>query len=383
MQRSFFSLLIVFFFSQPVFADTDTSRLRISLLTCSPGEPLYATFGHTAIRIIDSARGSDIVYNYGTFNFDDEGFYLKFVRGKLNYYLSAEYFADFADAYRAEDRSITEQLLQLNAGEKIRLQQALELNRLPDNAYYRYDFFFDNCTTRARDMLLKYKDSVPPLKATMPPGTRFRQALHRYLDRNHKDWSRLSIDLLLGAPTDAVMSSAQMQFLPDNLMGALDSSNANPILVAAKRQLYDIPVARSAKPIFTPMLVFSLILGLMIALSFSRNGFFIRLLQGFDGMLFFLTGLLGVILTLMWTATDHAMCRNNYNLLWAWPTHVVMAFLYTRRRRWIRLYFGITALVQVLVLMSWGFLPQQMNTALLPVVVLLAWRAAAHWKRKS
>ena len=79
----------------------DSSRLRISLLTCTPGEELYSIFGHSAIRVIDSNSVADIVYNYGTFNFDDEGFYLKFIRGKLMYYISAAYFSDFKFEYQS------------------------------------------------------------------------------------------------------------------------------------------------------------------------------------------------------------------------------------------------------------------------------------------
>lgn len=361
-------------------ADTDTSRLRISLLTCGPGEELYATFGHTAIRITDSLQGSDIVYNYGTFNFDDKGFYLKFVRGKLNYFLSAEYFDDFVANYRQEGRGMTEQLLQLDGAEKQRLRRALETNLLPANRFYHYDFFFDNCTTRARDMLLRYKDSVPVLKAVMPAGTKFRQAIHYYLGKNHKDWSKLSIDLLLGAPTDAVMTGSQMQFLPDNLMYALDSNNAGKTMVVTQQPLYSLPAATKTTTLFTPALVFFLLLFTIVLLGLARQKTIIRLLQGFDVLLFFATGTLGVVLVLMWVATDHAMCSKNYNLLWAWPMHFIMAFLYNSKKAWVSTYFGIFAGVQVLLLGSWFFLPQELNSALISFVVLLALRAFLRWR---
>ncbi|MBL0144829.1 MAG: DUF4105 domain-containing protein [Chitinophagaceae bacterium] len=96
----------------------DTSRLRISLLTCTPGDELYSTFGHSAFRVVDSNSVTDIVYNYGTFNFDDDGFLLKFTRGKLLYYLSTEYFTDFKELYQQTNRGITEQVLNLSAAEK-------------------------------------------------------------------------------------------------------------------------------------------------------------------------------------------------------------------------------------------------------------------------
>src|SRR5450631_3558547 len=103
----------------------DSSRLRISLLTCTSGEELYSTFGHSAYRVIDSNSVTDIVYNYGTFNFDDEGFYLKFIRGKLLYYVSVENFPEFKFAYQSTNRGMTEQVLHLSAAEKSSIQHFL------------------------------------------------------------------------------------------------------------------------------------------------------------------------------------------------------------------------------------------------------------------
>jgi hypothetical protein len=180
----------------------DSSHIRISLLTCTPGQELYSTFGHTAIRITDSSSVTDYVFNYGTFNFDDDGFYTKFIRGKLLYYLSVENFTDFKFAYQAENRGITEQILNLDAEEKIAMKLALYENAKEKNKYYKYDFIFDNCTTRARDMLVKYKKNQTTFQPVMPKGTSFRKAIHLYLDKNGKDYQDIlklaSTDLWLG-----------------------------------------------------------------------------------------------------------------------------------------------------------------------------------------
>ena len=122
----------------------DSSHLRISLLTCTPGDELYSIFGHSAFRVIDSSSVNDdrdIVYNYGTFNFDDEGFYLKFARGKLLYYVSIVKFEDFKYMYQATNRGITEQVLNLTAAEKINVRHFLITNLKEENKYYKYDFF--------------------------------------------------------------------------------------------------------------------------------------------------------------------------------------------------------------------------------------------------
>ncbi len=353
----------------------DSSHIRISLLTCTPGEELYSTFGHTAIRVTDSSSVTDYVFNYGTFDFEDPSFYTKFVRGKLLYYCSVENFQDFKYAYQAENRGITEQVLNMDGSEKIALMEALYENVKDQNKFYQYDFFLDNCTTRARDMLVKFKKNHPDFRPVMPEGTRFRQAIHQYLDQNHKDWSKLGIDLLLGAPTDAVMTTAQSQFLPDNLMKSLDSSNQDHQLVLSKSSLYPLNATVNNGSIFTPMIVFSLLLVMVVLLSFSANSKAKIFIQGFDGIFFFLTGVLGILFIFMWIATDHSMTKNNYNLLWAWPTNVVAAFFVNSKKEWVKKYFGTSATVLTIVLLSWFFLPQQLNIALIPIVLILVFRS--------
>ncbi|MEP6676171.1 MAG: DUF4105 domain-containing protein [Ferruginibacter sp.] len=379
----FFFYFLIFIFPFKGFAQADSSHIRVSLLTCSPGEDLYSTFGHTAIRVTDSISHSDIVYNYGTFDFNDNGFYLKFIRGKLLYCLSAERFNDFRDEYQMDNRSITEQELNLSTSEKSVLVQKLAINMLPQNRYYKYDFFLDNCTTRPRDLIVNLKKSLPPLSSVMPAGTSFREAFHVYLNNSKAWWSKLGIDILLGARCDAVMTTAQQQFLPDNLMKALDSSSPEHQYVISEKQLYDIPAPVISKAIFTPMFVFSLLLILIVVISSLKNNVAGSFIRGFDGVLFFFTGLLGICLVLMWTATDHQMCRNNFNLVWALPSHFVMAFFTNSKKKWVKKYFAFTALLMMALLISWFFLPQQMNNALLPLVVLLLFRATKIFYRKD
>jgi hypothetical protein len=349
----------------------DSSHLRISLLTCTPGEELYSTFGHSAFRVIDSSSVTDVVYNYGTFNFDDDGFYLKFVRGKLLYYVSTATIDEFKEEYQFYKRGITEQVLNLSPAEKIVIQQALNNNLREENKYYQYDFFLDNCTTRLRDIIKKHSDIPIVFKPVMPPGTTFRQAIHQYLNKNNKGWSKLSIDILLGAPTDAVMTTEQMQFLPDNLMKSLDSNNINRSLVSQVSDILKVNNANQEKKNSpSPFLIFTTLLVLIIALGFIQNNFVQNTLKSFYGLFFFLTGLLGCILILMWAATDHAMCKNNFNLLWAWPTHIVAAFFINTKKNWIKKYCFFTIIGLSILMLAWFFLPQQMNNSLLPLILL-------------
>ncbi len=360
----------------------DSSRMRISLLTCSPGNELYSIFGHSALRVIDSNSVTDIVYNYGTFNFDDEGFYIQFVRGKLLYYVSIERFEDFKFSYQADGRGITEQVLNLTPQEKETVQHALTENLKEENKYYQYDFFFDNCTTRLRDLIVKYKSPMPILPSVKPKGMRFREAIHEYLNKGDQQWSKWGIDVLLGARTDRVMTASEQQFLPDNLMMALDSTKNTP-LVSSTKNLYELEPWQKEKTFFTPMVVFCL---LLVAFVLLQVFFYKRsplLITGFDGLLFFTTGLLGILLIFMWVGTDHSMTKDNYNLLWAWPMHTIISFYITSHRTWVKQYFLISAVGGMLTLCAWFFLPQQLNISLLPFVILLIYRSAVRYKNNG
>ncbi|MGF2414645.1 MAG: hypothetical protein ACQUYJ_20075, partial [Ferruginibacter sp.] len=212
------------------------------------------------------------------------------------------------------------------------------------------------------------------VRPVMPVGTTFRQAIHQYLDKNEKDWSKLGIDILLGQRCDGVMTAEQMQFLPDNLMISLDSAN-HPI-VLSHQNLYAINEDAGKGSIFTPLVVFGLLLIIIALLSLIKNRFAQMFLQGFDGILFFCTGLFGIILIFMWFGTDHSMTKNNFNLLWAWPTNIILAFFVNSKKSWVKKIFALTSVGLVLVLLAWFFLLQHLNIALIPVALLLIYRSA-------
>ena len=357
----------------------DSSRIRISLLTCSPGEELYSIFGHSAIRIIDSNSVTDFVYNYGTFDFEDKDFYLKFARGKLLYFVSLERTEDFLYFYTATGRSIQEQELNLTDAEKKSIQYALIENLKEENRFYKYDFFLDNCTTRLRDIIKKHKHPAPAFPYVMPKKTRFRQAIHQYLEKGGQLWSELGIDLVLGLPTDKIMSAEEQEFLPDNLMKAIDSCNNTP-LVSKKSTLYNAMQISDKKSWFSPMTVFTFFALIAFLLSLLKNRIAIALTKGIDRFLFFTTGLLGFILIFMWTMTDHSMTKNNFNLLWAMPINAIACFFTTTSSRKFKGYFLSYALLLTLLILSWPFIPQELNNALLPLVLLLAYRSYMIYK---
>lgn len=375
---------LLFLFSSKLSAQ-DSCHIRISLLTATPGEELYETWGHSALRVTDSATNSDIVYNYGTFDFDTPHFYLKFIRGKLPFYLSPDNFQDFVSEYEQDNRGVTEQVLNLTCAEKLNIQTLLVVNMLGNNRGYKYEFTFDNCTTRLRDLIEKGTDSTVHFGHVLHTKVTFRDLIHEYLNYNDNQWSKLGIDILLGSKLDANSTSYQVMFLPDYLMKTIDSSTLNGrSIVRDKHALFKINRSKIEKNNLThPIFLFTCLLVIIAFLSFSKNIFIQKTLSSFDGFLFFLTGFLGILLLFMWFGTDHIMCRDNYNLLWAWPTNVVAAFYIHSKKRWPKIYFTIYAIFNIVLIALWAFLPQHLNASLIPIIVILIFRSLIYIMRKS
>jgi hypothetical protein len=374
--KPFFALLLSVLLSFSVYSQADSCGLRISLLTCSPGEELYSTFGHSAMRVQDNSSGIDIIYNFGTFEYGPD-FYTQFIQGKLLYSLSTERFTDFAAAYTWEKRGIKEQVLQLTCAEKEQLFKALQLNSEEANRYYRYDFLFDNCSTRLRDILSKATRQPVVFDTIIPEeAPTFRNLIHSYLNAGEQYWSKLGIDILLGSPLDKQVTNQQAMFLPDYLMKGYDQASIKdrPLVLPAQTIL-EQPSIEKDNSIFHPMAVFSVVLFVIMILSFIPNSKMQRILQVFDFLFFFILGLAGLLLLYMWFGTNHTVCRNNFNLVWALPTHVVVAFFLWKRVKWVHYYLLGTIILQSLLLLGWIFLPQELNISLIPIVLLVLLRS--------
>ncbi|HEX5555801.1 MAG TPA: DUF4105 domain-containing protein [Chitinophagaceae bacterium] len=353
-------------------------HLRISLLTCGSGEDLYATFGHSAVRVIDSVNGGDYVFNYGTFDVDTPHFYWKFMRGRLMYSLSVSDFPDFMVEYHAEKRTVTEQVLNLSCQDKEMIWQFLRVNYMPQNRYYKYDFLFDNCSTRIRNIFTrifgpgwKVADIVPRKDLS------FRELINSYLGQ--KPWERLGINLMFGKSTDRAMTRQEIMFLPRYLETGLDSSliNGKP-LVKSSRLIYDPgPQPEEHDPFYLhPLFWLTLLSALIIILSFNTQwraaG---ALMPWIDRFLFFLTGLLGIFLLFMWFGTDHRVCRWNYNLLWAFPFNLIFSFFVQRDTRGVKRYATLVIVLNLFLLLGWFVMPQQLPLAVIPLVAALVVRA--------
>ncbi|MDQ2752374.1 MAG: DUF4105 domain-containing protein, partial [Bacteroidota bacterium] len=302
MKPLLFLLLLFLPFFQPVFAQDSSCRVRISLLTCAPGAELYSTFGHTALRIQDSTKGTDLVYNYGTFDFNDPQFYTKFVRGKLDYTLSVDKFADFMYEYEEEQRSVQEQWLNLTCAEKQQIITALVINLQGANRYYKYDFIYDNCTTRVRDIIFHSLPGSSVKNKLVPEGTTARNLIYSYLDRGGEPWSKLGIDILLGAKLDKPVDNNVAMFLPDYLLKGIDSATINhtQLLVRQKQTLLNMETPIEPTGNYVPLITFAIVCSLIASLYFLPYGRAKTFCRVMDSFLLYLTGLLGLLLMFMW-----------------------------------------------------------------------------------
>lgn len=358
----------------------DSCGLRVSLLTCSPGSELYSIFGHSALRIVDSSVGTDIVYNYGTFDFDDPDFYNKFVRGKLLYFLSQSSFPQFKAEYEYFQRSIAEQVLDLDCEKKKELRAFIFNNLREENKFYKYDFLYDNCTTRLRDIIEQYRNKdLKEGPIAVAAGMTFRNGIHYYLNNGEMHWSKFGIDLLLGSRIDKTMSNREAMFLPEFLEASLDRTGIGTDSLVLQK-LYPLTLRAEIKRsgfFERPETVFSLLLLAVIALSFSGKALPQKILHGFDKVFFLLLGLLGCLFLFMWFGTDHKQTVDNYNLLWAWPFHIIAPFVLNHPKPNVRRYFFIYLIVTGITLLLWVLLPQQLNPALIPILLIAMLRS---WK---
>ena len=377
--KIYFFVLMMLLAAGSSHAAPDSSRLQVSLITCAPGAELYSVFGHTALRIVDSAANTDIIYNYGTFNFDDPDFYSKFVRGKLMYFLSQQSFPDFLYEYDYFKRGVTEQVLKLSPTEKTEIQRSLFENVREENRYYKYDFLYDNCATRLRDIIFKMNiDSRCEPNAFTSDGATFRDYLHNYLSRAEMQWTTLGIDLLLGIDADKTMTPAESMFLPDYLaQGVSLASKGQTKLVERNQEHLPNAQALPLKMPFwqTPLFFFSILAFLVILPSFFRSSGLVSFQSIMDRIIFVLSGLLGLLLLFMWFGTDHQSFSKNINLVWAMPVNLLVALRLSRSQKWLKVYLRYYSLLLLLLMIPVLLHSGLINFTLYPLILVLSFRS--------
>jgi len=349
-----------FIFSSKVHAQNTklSSRAEIIVITAGPGQAeLFTAFGHSAFRVFDPENGIDSVYNYGTFDYDQPNFYLNFAKGHLNYKLSRYHYQRFKTTYIYFNRFIYEQVLNINQVQKQRLFDFLEHNNLPENQYYLYDYFYDNCSSRIRDVLISvFGDDLTFDHSYLKVDYNFRELVDIY--NKEQPWGNLAIDLCLGLPMDKRLESDEYMFLPDYIFEAFshaslknDSSTA-PLVKRTITTYESIPAPSMASKI-TPVIAFwtfFILMAIVTYLGWRKNIY----KKWIDVGLFSLIGFLGWLFFLLWVATDHASAYN-HNLLWAVPVHFPIALLLLKKRppNWAKKYFLVIAGLMLTILLLW------------------------------
>jgi hypothetical protein len=374
--------LVLMLFSSSAFAKSslsDGDNLKIAIMTMGPYQPeLYSAFGHSAIRVIDTARAIDYVFNYGVFDFQQENFYWNFGRGKMLYQLGLSNYDRFKNHYISENRSITEQYLNLTSEEKQAFFDFLVTNYEPENRQYYYNYVYDNCATKMRDVIRGAVTAQVTFDTSfVEQDVTIRDLMHRYLA--YQPWGDWIIDIGLGYQIDKIADAEEYMFLPDYIEEGLANATIQrngveePFVSETVRVFEAVPQTFE-NSIFSPFNTFVIVFFLI---GFITNRDFKRQTRTHwvDVVLFTFVGIFGWWCTFLWLGTDH-LSKMNMNLLWAIPLHIPLIYMLRSKRHqvWISKYFLYVSILYIAVIVLWGVIPQPLHMALIPLILVMALR---------
>ena len=389
-QKKTLMLLLIMLFFLPAPAQVQLNdNAKISLLTASPWYgAVYAFFGHTAIRVQDDSTGVDAVFNYGYFDSSQPYFIYNFVRGKTDYILGVDTFQGFINEYGYRGQQVVEQELNLSPEEKQQLYDALFINALSEYRGYRYNYFYDNCTTRPRDLIEKYTNGriqYPPTASNQS----YRDLVHECVDGY--PWVRFGIDLLIGNQADSTIDVRTKMFIPAYLMDSFEEAviqrndTLSEPLVKNTEILLNIDTERNKKSeqgIFTPfitafaLLLLTLIISLIQVIKLNKT----RLPNLFDTILFAIAGLAGIILLVLMYFSEHPATNPNWNFVWLNPFALIAASFFWMKsaNKAVYSYHFINFALLTLFLLLWWLIPQQLPVATIPFSMSLWLRSGTN-----
>jgi len=306
---------------------TVTENLRASLITCTPGTDVYAHFGHTALRITNLEAGTDFIFNYGCFDMSGANFVMKFIKGETDYIVAAEEADYFFRRYASMGNGVTEQVLNLSQDECQKLADLLFTNIKPENRGYRYNWLYDNCTTRARDMVIKAIDGRVEYRNQLPSLTA-RDELHECLNNNA--WLEFGIDLMLGTEIDTLAPRKIQQFIPAHYENDLDSAiiiNADGterVMVSETNQILIEQNTSTDSGFFTPQLVLAILLVIAIILCIYEYRSKKTTLW-LDIILHMVQGIAGIIIAYLFFFSVHPAVSTNWQVIILNPLYLIYA----------------------------------------------------------
>lgn len=355
----------------------------IALVTCDPGDQLYSLFGHNAIGVVDPEQNLFLIFNYGTFSFNVPFFYTKFASGKLLYKLSYTSYNHFLIEYRREHRRVIEEKLNISQYQKQNIFNLLIENYKPENREYKYDFFFDNCATRISGI---FKESLGDTLQYVPSENNevktFRNLIDEYLVDSY--WSDFGIDIALGSVIDRPATDLEITFLPDYMSEYANYCviNGEPFIKSSRVLVSDTAIFPATPWIVRPQIILWFLLSLVMLLTIllRSKSWIIG-----DQIIFTSFGITGLVVLLLWVATDHEAMLGNLNILWAHPLYFVFAWLIGSKHKKALKWSSLAILTtNTLVLVGWNIIPQQYHIAFIPFISILIIRSGVitirNWK---
>jgi len=346
-------------------------NVSVSLLTCEKTDRyIYALFGHSAIRIRDEAHQLDLVYNYGTFDTTDPGFYFNFLHGRMKYFLSQIDYQTFIRSYLMDEQSVTEQKLQLSETEKTKLISILQIQIKPENRAYNYDFVGQNCSTKIIDLL---SEAIGPgfdqslSEVSKGKGASIRKLLAPYLE--HNEFEMIGMNSFLGKQSDTLTNRTLSLFLPDTLRKRIDE-------MQFPKHKFSGPVTYlyKANPHSRTSLISALFYGLNLLLLFSILGRVLinirkhpvlkRSAALLSRSFLLLLSAAGLLLIYLSIYSDLDLMRHNFNILWCHPFYPVLFFRKTSKIAAIVFLAGILTFIFL-------YINTMLFPALFPLLLLL------------
>ena len=355
--------------------------IRISLLTCAPGTEIYSLFGHTAIRYQNLDRGEDYIYNYGVFSFNTPNFIYRFVKGETDYQLGVVPYAYFEYAYAERGSSVYQQTLNLTYEEKIKLKQLLDTNYRPENRVYRYNYFFDNCTTRARDKI----EAAIHGKVVYPEGAKglsFRSIIHQYTVGH--EWGEWGIDFLLGEEADAEIDMHLQQFAPFYMLESarkayIQVGDSQRPLVLEEEKIVDVDPLPAADFPLSPFQVVLAVMVLTVIVQYMqyKKG---RIFWIWDLLLFGFQGLAGCIIAFLFFFSVHPTVGSNW-LLWVFnplPLLYLPVMIYRAIKGRKDLFHKINIVYLTIFIILMPFVAQEFQATMLPLALIFILCSIGH-----
>ena len=372
MNKTYINILFalaLIFFSININANEleNKNRYKMSILSIGEGASLVDAFGHTAIRVKDEELKNDVVFNFGVYDFNSPNFYSNFVKGRPEYKLGVQNYYNLTQNYVRQKRYIVEHQLNLDQN-SIKIIIDLLVEKLND-PYYIYDYFRDNCTTRAADIVIdktnnKFKDE----KLESEDIVSYRELIHGKINEN--SWAALGIDLCLGAIIDKKIKTRETFFLPENLMNYLDLYEGD---IIKRNIIYRPESAISYRENIPSPLLINLILSLIIVAvtisNFKRN----KWNKSLDTLIFLISGSIGVLIIYLWFFSNHFAGAQNFNFLWAFPFNfaLILAIYKSKIPNWSIGFIKLLIIMIIILFLHWSTGVQKYNLTLLPIFVAL------------